>query len=222
MVDGPDSGQVENERLAAMRVIYEREGLNESDLADTWLAQFHIWFDEVAGAGISEPNAMIVATASAEARPSVRTVLLKGLNEKGFVFYTHHTSLKGVEALENPVASIVFPWHALQRQVRISGTVEKVSDAESDAYFASRPYGARIGAAASHQSEVIGSRAELEAEVARLIAKYPDTVPRPATWGGLRVRPEWVEFWQGRPDRLHDRLRYRLSDDRWTVERLAP
>jgi len=214
----------QGDQLAAMREAYEHAGLDETDLAADWLTQFRQWLDDAITAGLSEPNAMIVATASRGAVPSARTVLLKGLNERGFVFFTHYTSRKGRQALANPVASLVFPWHPIQRQVLVTGAVERVTDAESDAYFASRPYGSQLGAAASPQSTVIGSRAELEAARDALAARYPEgtPVPRPPNWGGLRVVPETVEFWQGRPDRLHDRLRYRRDGDTWVVERLAP
>ena len=214
----------QGDQLAAMRQAYEHAGLDEADLAADWLTQFRQWLDEAITAGLSEPNAMIVATASRGAVPSARTVLLKGLDERGLVFFTYYTSRKGRQALANPVASLVFPWHPIQRQVLVTGAVERVTDAESDAYFASRPYGSQLGAAASPQSTVIGSRAELEAARDALAARYPEgtLVPRPPNWGGLRVVPETVEFWQGRPDRLHDRLRYRRDGNTWVVERLAP
>jgi pyridoxamine 5'-phosphate oxidase len=215
-------------RLAAMRRIYEHSGLDEADLAADWLAQFRSWLDDAVAAGLSEPNAMILATATPDAQPTARTVLLKGLDARGFVLFTNYASRKGQQALDNPAASLVFPWHAIQRQVVVAGAIERVSDAESDAYFATRPHGAQLGALASPQSSVIGSRAELEAARDALAAQYPEgaPVPRPATWGGLRVIPETVEFWQGRPDRLHDRLRYRrlggVDDAEWVIERLAP
>jgi pyridoxamine 5'-phosphate oxidase len=207
-----------------MRRAYELAGLDEEHLAADWLTQFRLWLDETIAAGLPEPNAMIVATASHDAVPSARTVLLKGLDERGFVFYTHYTSHKGRQALENPVASLVFPWHPLQRQVLVTGAVERVDEAESEAYFASRPYGSQLSAAVSPQSAVIDSRAELEAARDALAARHPEgtPVPRPPHWGGLRVVPELVEFWQGRPDRLHDRLRFRLDGEDWVVERLAP
>jgi len=207
-----------------MRRSYEVGGLSERDLAPDWLAQFRRWFSEAEAAGLVEPNAMVLATASPQGRPSARTVLLKGLDERGFVLFTNLRSRKGSEALANPYACLLFPWVALQRQVVVAGSVTEVDPAESDAYFASRPRGSQLGAAASPQSAVIPSRAVLEEERARLEAAYPDgiPVPRPAHWGGLRVAPETVEFWQGRPDRLHDRLRFRRDGRVWVVERLAP
>jgi pyridoxamine 5'-phosphate oxidase len=207
-----------------MRAAYARAGLSERDLAPTWLAQLERWLADAVEAGVPEANAMIVATASATGRPSARTVLLKGLDERGLVFYTHYTSRKGRELAENPQAGVVFPWHAIERQVRIEGRAERVAAEESDAYFASRPHGSRLGALASPQSEVIASRDVLERAAADLAVRYPEgePVPRPENWGGIRIVPESVEFWQGRPDRLHDRLRYRLGGGRWTTERLAP
>ena len=157
-----------------------------------------------------------------DGRPGARTVLLKGVDDRGFVFYTNLDSRKGREARANPSAAIVFPWHDMGRQVRAEGEIAEVDAAQSDAYFASRPRGAQLGAWASPQSEVVAGRAELEAAYAELEARYPGAVPRPPHWGGLRVCPESVEFWQGRPSRLHDRLRYRREPDRWVVERLAP
>jgi pyridoxamine 5'-phosphate oxidase len=215
-------------RLAEMREVYARGGLDESDLARDWLTQFERWLDDAVVAGVSEPNAMVVATAAPDGRPSTRTVLLKGLDQRGFVFYTHYTSRKGREALANPSISLLFPWHPIQRQVIVTGRCEKVSDSESDAYFASRPRGSQLGALASPQSTVLASRAELEAAAANAIERFPDgvPVPRPATWGGIRVIPDAVEFWQGRPNRLHDRLRFRLESpgppEHWIAERLAP
>jgi pyridoxamine 5'-phosphate oxidase len=205
-----------------MRRSYAAAGLEEADLAPTWLAQFGRWFADAVAAPLIEPNAMVVATATPDGRPSARTVLLKGVDERGFVFYTNLDSRKGREARANPWAAIVFPWHEMGRQVIVDGAVRELSDAESDAYFATRPRDARLGALASPQSQVIASRAELDAAHAELAARYPDEVPRPERWGGLRVEPETVEFWQGRSHRLHDRLRYRRGADGWAVERLAP
>jgi pyridoxamine 5'-phosphate oxidase len=214
------------QHLAAMRRSYERGGLEEADLAPTWSAMLGRWLADAENGGIGEPNAMVVATAGADGRPGVRTVLLKGLDERGVTFFTNYDSAKGHDLDANPMASVLFPWADLQRQVRLTGPVRRLDDAASDAYFASRPYGSRIGAAASPQSEVIPDREWLEAAEAALRAKHPDPpgdVPRPEHWGGYVVEPDTVEFWQGRANRLHDRLRYRRTDaGDWVTERLAP
>ncbi|MCW3063865.1 MAG: pdxH [Solirubrobacterales bacterium] len=211
-------------RLAAMRRSYAAAGLEEADLAPTWLEQFERWFEDAVAAPLVEANAMVLATADPRGRPSARTVLLKGVDEGGFAFYTNRESRKGRESAENPWAAIVFPWYEMGRQVIVDGSVEQLTDAESDAYFASRPRDARLGAVASPQSHVIASREELDRAHAELAARYPEgtDVPRPPHWGGLRVVPETVEFWQGRRSRLHDRLRYRRERDAWVLERLAP
>lgn len=210
-------------RLAAMRRSYEQGGLDEADLAPTWLEQLRAWLADAEEHGILEPNAMVLATAAPDAAPAVRTVLLKGLDERGLVFHTNHGSRKGRQLAANPRAAVVFPWHALGRQVHVEGLTERIAEEDSDAYWADRPRGSQLGSAASPQSEVIGSRAELEAAVAALEAAHPGApVPRPAHWGGVRIVPEAVEFWQGRRDRLHDRLRFRRADGAWVVERLAP
>jgi pyridoxamine 5'-phosphate oxidase len=212
------------DRLASMRRSYERGGLREEDLADDWPAQFARWLAEAVAAGLTEPNACTLATAARDGRPSARTVLLKQVDARGFTVFTNLGSRKGREALANPRASIVVPWIELGRQVVVLGDVERVSDAESDSYFATRPHGSRIGALASPQSQVIPSREVLEQARDALLARFPPgtDVPRPPHWGGLRVVPESVEFWQGRPDRLHDRLRFRREDGGFGVERLAP
>jgi pyridoxamine 5'-phosphate oxidase len=210
---------------AAMRRDYtERGALLETDLAGDWTGQFARWFAEASAAGLPEPNAMIVATADARGRPSARTVLLKGYDERGFVFFTNYTSRKGTEAAENPAASLVFPWFPMQRQVLVAGAVERVTRAETEAYFATRPRGSQLGAWASPQSRVLSGRAAVEAGLAEAVARFgtDGEVPAPPHWGGLRVVPETVEFWQGRADRMHDRLRFRRSDGQWVVERLAP
>ena len=217
-----------SDHLAGMRRSYEQGGLAEADLAPTWLEQLERWLGEAESAGITEPNAMTFATADAEGRPSARTVLLKGVDERGLVLYTNRTSRKGRQAAENPHAAVVLPWIDLQRQVLVRGTIEEVADEESDAYFHSRPHGSQLGAIASPQSQVIEDRAVLERARDELEARYPEgtTAPRPPEWGGLRLVPEEVEFWQGRPDRLHDRLRYvqvKGPDvEGWAIQRLAP
>jgi pyridoxamine 5'-phosphate oxidase len=221
-----DAPKPDPQHLAAMRRSYERGGLEEGDLAPTWDAMLARWLADAEAAGVNELNAIVVATADAGGRPSVRMVLLKGLDAGGITFYTNYESAKGRDLAANPVASVLFPWHDLQRQVRLTGRVRKLDAAGSDAYFASRPYGSRIGAAASPQSRVVPDRATLEAAEAELLARFPDPpgdVPRPDHWGGYVVEPDEVEFWQGRANRLHDRLRYRLgADGAWVTERLAP
>jgi len=199
--------------------------LLEADLAPEWPGQFARWFADATEAGLPEPNAMIVSTATADGHPSARTVLLKGYDERGFAFFTNYTSRKGTEALANPAASLVFPWFAMQRQVIVAGRVERVDRAETEAYFATRPRGSQLGAWASPQSQVLPDRAAVEAGLAEAIARFgtEGPVPAPPHWGGLRVIPDTVEFWQGRSNRLHDRLRFRRSgQSRWVVERLAP
>lgn len=209
---------------ADMRRDYtERGALLETDLAAGWTTQFATWFAEAVAYGLPEPNAMIVATADAAGRPSARTVLLKGYDERGLVFYTNYTSRKGAEAQANPYASLVFPWFPMQRQVLVAGSVERVSRAETEAYFATRPRGSQLGAWASPQSQVVPDRAAVDAGLAAAAERFGDgPIPPPPHWGGLRVVPATVEFWQGRSSRLHDRLRYRATDTGWVIERLAP
>ena len=212
------------ERLAAMRRSYERAGLDERDLAGTWLEQLERWLGDAQRDGILEPNAMILATASADGGPAARTVLLKGLDERGLVFHTNADSRKGRHLAENPRAAIVFPWHELQRQVLVTGATTPISAEDSDRYWASRPRGSQIGSAASHQSQVVSSRQVVEERFAALDRAHPgdEPIPRPAHWGGVRVVPDTVEFWQGRPNRVHDRLRYRRDGESWVIERLEP
>jgi pyridoxamine 5'-phosphate oxidase len=211
---------------AAMRRDYaERGALLETDLADTPAEQFTAWFADAGVAGLPEPNAMIVATADRDGRPSARTVLLKGYDERGFVFFTNYTSRKGAEALANPYASLVFPWFPIHRQVIVAGRVEKVTRAETETYFATRPRGSQLGAWASPQSQVVPNRDAVDKGLADAIERFGSDgpVPPPPHWGGLRVVPDAVEFWQGRSNRLHDRLRYRRTGSHvWVVERLAP
>lgn len=206
-----------------MRRDYARAGLSEADLDESPIRQFARWFAEAQEAQVPEANAMILATASPDDTPAARVVLLKGFDERGFVFYTNYESAKGRDLTENPRAALTFYWPQLERQVRISGTVTRVSREESRAYFDSRPLGSRIAASLSRQSEVVPDRAYLEREFARLEAEYGEgPVPLPEFWGGFRVEPEWVEFWQGRPSRLHDRLRYQRQGEDWVVVRLSP
>lgn len=210
--------------IASMRQEYSAGGLSEAEAGGDPFALFRRWFEQAVAAGIHEPNAMVLATATGEGMPSARLVLLKLLDGRGFTFFTNFDSRKGREMAANPSVALVFPWHALERQVRVEGTVEVVTPEESDSYFATRPLGSRLGAWASAQSRAIPDRAFLEAQHAELLAKYPDgNVPRPPNWGGYRVLPALFEFWQGRPSRLHDRIQFtRAADGSWTRCRLAP
>ena len=205
--------------LAARRRDYALAGLAEADLAGTWLTQFERWLADAEG--LTEPNAMVLGTV-AEGVPSARTVLLKGVDDRGFVFFTNRASRKGRELSRSPRASLVFPWIDLERQVVVTGSVEAVSEEEASAYFRSRPRASQVGAWASYQSSIV-TREELDARYAELERRWErQDVPVPPFWGGLRVVPDSVEFWQGRTSRLHDRLRYRLAGDSWVVERLSP
>ena len=210
--------------IADLRRNYTQAGLTEAEAALNPFQQFQTWFDQALSAELPEPNAMTLATATASGKPSARIVLLKGFDEEGFVFYTNYSSHKGQELADNPWGSLVFWWAELERQVRIDGPVEKVSQEESEAYFQSRPIGSQLGAWASPQSKVIASREELEQKMTDLEEKYKnETIPKPPQWGGYRLIPHELEFWQGRPNRLHDRLRYRQqTDGTWLRERLAP
>ena len=199
--------------------------LNKSDLDANPIKQFAKWYDEASALGVSEQDAtsMTLATATKDGQPDARIVLLKGFDDAGFVFYTNYESRKGKELAENPRACVLFYWSKVWRQVRIEGSVKQVSDAESEAYFQTRPLGSRIGAWASNQSGVVESRDVIEQRYADLAARYGEEVPRPPHWGGYRIQPEAIEFWQGRDNRLHDRLRYRLqADGTWLIERLGP
>ena len=210
--------------IASLRLSYARASLREGDVAADPVTQFLAWFDDTRSAQLREPNAMTLATATPDGVPSARIVLLKGVDERGFVFYTDYRSRKGSELAANPRAALVFHWMELERQVRVAGDVEQVSRAESERYFASRPFGSRIGAWTSHQSQVIAGREELERRESELAARFADgDVPLPSHWGGYRLVPSDVEFWQGRPSRLHDRLRYvRSGEGGWRIERLSP
>jgi len=208
--------------LAALRQEYMRAGLHERDLDVDPLAQFDNWFEQALSSGVALPNAMTLATATSEGRPSARTVLLKGFDVRGFVFYTHYRSRKGRELERNPRAMLLFCWAELERQVGIEGSVTRVSAVESDEYFASRPLGSRLSATVSPQSEVVESRNALEAGLEEASRRWRDAPPRPENWGGYRLAPDRFEFWQGRKDRLHDRLCYRRAAGGWKIERLAP
>ncbi|SDI26439.1 pyridoxamine 5'-phosphate oxidase [Sinosporangium album] len=194
----------------------------EGDLAADPVTQFTLWFADAVAAGLPEPNAVVLATSSAGGRPSARTVLLKGFDQRGFVFYTNYESRKGRDLAENPRACLMFPWHQIRRQVRVEGQVVRLPREDSAAYFHSRPYGSRIGAWASRQSAVVASREELDARYVELADRWPEDPPMPDFWGGFRVIPTEVEFWQGQTDRMHDRLRYRRTAVGWVLERLAP
>jgi len=212
-----------NTKIADLRQEYARESLDEHKVALDPIAQFSRWFQEAMGSACAEPNAMTLATAEQDGRPSARIVLLKGFDARGFVFFTNYRSRKGRELALNPQGALLFHWIELERQVRIEGDVEMVAREESDEYYASRPLGSRLGAWASPQSEVIARREELQSRLSEVSAKFGDDPPRPEHWGGYRLAPDVVEFWQGRPNRLHDRVRYiRESATVWKIERLAP
>ncbi|PCC99281.1 pyridoxamine 5'-phosphate oxidase [Halopseudomonas pelagia] len=209
--------------LADLRRDYTRDGLLESQAPAEPLSLFATWFEQAVEIESTEANAMMLATVDDAGQPHLRTLLLKGMDDRGFVFFTNYQSAKGQQLQGHPQAAMTFWWHDLERQVRIEGTVERISDDESDAYYQSRPLGSRLGAWASPQSQVIASRDVLEQNLAQLQQRYADQAPeRPAHWGGFRLKPQLIEFWQGRPSRLHDRLSYRLLESAWQRERLAP
>jgi pyridoxamine 5'-phosphate oxidase len=208
--------------VAHLRLDYARESLTERDVDPDPILQFEKWFEEALHAGLIEPNAMTLATSTRDGHPSARVVLLKGADANGFVFFTDYRSRKGAELDTNPHVSLCFWWDALQRQVRISGTAVRVSREETAAYFHTRPHGSRVGAWASQQSTTLASREMLEKEVERLERAYPDDVPLPPHWGGYRVTPASLEFWQGRPSRLHDRIVYTRDGSAWKIGRLSP
>jgi pyridoxamine 5'-phosphate oxidase len=210
--------------IAAWRREYADRGLTLADLGDDPVAAFEGWLDAAAQAGLHEPNAMVVSSVGADG-PSSRMVLLKGLDARGFVFFTNYRSRKSIELRDEPACALLFPWHPLERQVRVEGVASRVGADESDAYFRSRPRAAQLGAWSSPQSEVVESRDYLEQRFLHEQDRFSDhqEIPRPEHWGGIRVRPHRIEFWQGRPGRLHDRLRFdRIDETRWAVERLAP
>ena len=208
--------------IAQLRKSYERSELEESSAASLPLRQFEAWLHEAMAARLPEPNAMTLATVGPDGRPSTRIVLIKGYDERGIVWFTNYDSRKGRELVHQPQAALQFHWVELERVVRIEGRVDKVDDAESDAYYHSRPLDSRLGAWASPQSQVIGSRAVLVAQAAQAALQHGLNPPRPPHWGGYRLQPDRWEFWQGRPSRLHDRLSYRLMAGQWLKERLAP
>lgn len=209
--------------VARLRREYTRDGLSEAAANPDPVEQFRLWFDEALEAGLHEPNAMTLATATPDGRPSARIVLLKGFDDRGFVFYTNYEGRKASELETNPFCALVFYWGELERQVRVEGRAERVPAVESDAYYASRPRGSRLGAWVSEQSRPAKSREELEERLREMKKDYEGReIPRPPFWGGYRVAPESLEFWQGRENRLHDRLLYRRNLEGWSIERLQP
>jgi pyridoxamine 5'-phosphate oxidase len=209
--------------ISSIRKDYQLQSLSESDVKQDPIEQFGKWWDEAVASAIDEVNAMTLSTVTAEGKPSARIVLLKGFDQKGFVFFTNYESNKGEQLSVNPFASLVFFWKELERQVRIEGICEKVSEQESDDYFHSRPIGSQLGACASPQSRIIESRLIIENNLEKLQDQYKDTeIPRPAHWGGYRIVPNSIEFWQGRSSRLHDRVKYLNVNQSWKIVRLAP
>lgn len=210
-------------QFTGFRKEYTADPLREEDMAKDPILQFNRWMTDAIEAGISEPNAMVLATATPDGKPSARTVLLKEFNDEGFVFYTNYTGRKGRELTVNPFAALVFDWHEIERQIRVEGQAEKISAEASDAYFDSRPRAAKLSAWASPQSEILKDRNELDGWFLHFAKKFQGKpVPRPLNWGGFLIRPTLIEFWQGRPNRLHDRLAYFKTDEGWTIRRLAP
>ncbi len=206
-----------------LRHDFSKKTLDKVDVNKNPIFQFETWFKEAVESNVNEPNAMTVCTSTKEGKPSARIVLLRNFNENGFVFYTNYTSRKGVEVLENPNCALLFFWPELERQVRIEGVLQLQSETESDSYFNNRPRGSKLGAWVSEQSKIIQSRKVLDEKYSELSAKYPDdNIPRPSYWGGYILKPSSIEFWQGRPSRLHDRILFSLVNNAWEIERLAP
>ena len=216
--------EISSSDIANLRHDYAARGLRRADLDPDPIRQFTLWFTAAANAGVRDVNAMSLATATPEGEPSVRIVLLKGFDERGFVFFTNHSSEKGKQLKANPRAALALYWVQLERQIRIAGSVEQTSREESEHYFHSRPHGSQLGAWVSRQSEAIDSRQILDARLAKITERYAEgTVPLPPHWGGYRVKAETIEFWQGRQNRLHDRFRYtRQTEGAWLIDRLAP
>lgn len=209
--------------ITELRCDYRQQALLETEVHTNPILQFQDWLEQALAAELPEPNAMTLATVTTEGRPAARMVLLKGFDQQGFVFYTNYLSRKGQDLAQNPWGALVFWWAELERQVRIEGQIAKVSDQETEAYFDSRPRGSQLGAWASEQSQVICDRTILDQRLQDLEQKYQNQpIPRPPHWGGYRLQPDLIEFWQGRPNRLHDRLCYRSKDQQWTLERLSP
>jgi pyridoxamine 5'-phosphate oxidase len=209
--------------LSSLRQEYSKSALDLDSVNTSPIEQFRVWFDEAIKSEILEPNAMVVGTVDNNNQPMQRTVLMKAFDEKGLVFYTNYDSRKASQIAENPRVSLIFPWYGLERQVAITGVAEKISKAESLAYFASRPFGSRLGAWVSQQSKVITSRSILEMKLEEMKQKFKDgKIPLPDFWGGFRVVPKSFEFWQGRPNRLHDRIYYQKENDQWGISRMSP
>lgn len=206
----------------SLRISYEQGELNESDITRNPFEQFNLWLQDAINNDVPEPNAMVLATVSKQGLASARNVLLKSADENGFIFFSNKNSDKATDLKENPYCSLLFSWLTQHRQVIIKGKVEEISSEESNTYFQTRPYGSRISAWVSDQSKVIKNREELEIKVKEFMDKYPENVPMPSHWGGYLVKPESIEFWQGRPSRLHDRIRFTKKAHNWTIERISP
>jgi pyridoxamine 5'-phosphate oxidase len=214
---------VKERDIAELRREYALGGLDESDLAEDPVSMFRSWMHDAVVAGLHEPNAVVVSTATPSGVPSSRMVLLKALDERGFVFFTNYESRKGHELQANPACALLFPWHDLERQVRVEGAAVQLTRQENEAYFATRPRGSQLGAWASPQSQVVADRSVLDRRYEEMVQRFQDSaLPTPPYWGGYRVAPEWMEFWQGRRGRMHDRLGFRRTPEGWVLERLAP